>query len=217
MPTLSAQPLLGPRRRLLQQVARGLWRVGGRVEVRGLEHLAQAPALLAANHLSHADPALLLALLPTPPEIAALALLRQRLAAPLFYLYGAIPLRRDAPDRAALRRILSLLAAGRQLLIFPEGRISRSGALERAREGVAYLALRSGVPVLPIAITGTEQLPGAWLRGQRPTLTVTVAPPLCFTRQPGRPGRAQRQEVTEQIMAQIAAHLPAAYQGDYAR
>lgn len=203
-------------RRLLRAAARGLLFATTRVVVEGAPPAPGQAAILAANHLSHADPVLLLALLPAPPELVGLSDLRWKPVAPLFFLYGVIPVRRDRPERALLARLRALLDEGSQLLIFPEGRISRSGALEEARAGIGYLALQAGVPVVPVAIRGTEQLLTAWRRCRRPTLTVSFAPPLRFQPEPALPRRCQRQRVTGAVMRALAARLPPRYRGFYA-
>lgn len=188
---------------------------GVRLTVAGREHLPTGPALLAANHLSHADPFLALACLPAPPESVGLAAFRSHWVAPLFYLYEPIPVRRDEVDLSVVRAVLARLREGKQVLIFPEARISRTGALEEARDGVGYLALQAQVPVVPIALTGSERLLAAWGQRQRPAVTLTIGPPLLVEPEPGQPRRVQRQVATTQIMGAIAALLPPAYRGVY--
>lgn len=95
--------------------------------------------------------------------------------------------------------------------------MSVTGALERARHGVAYLALRSSAPVLPVALTGTELIPGALTRLQRAPVTLTVGQvyhPPPRTQDPAL-RRVQVEEVTEAIMLRIAALLPPEYRGEY--
>lgn len=206
---------LGLRRRLLHRLARAFVAATMQVEARGLHHLLPGPVLLAPNHLSHLDPVVVTALLDSPPAVVGLAELQQEPVAPLFRLYGVIPVRRGAVDRDVLRDILDALARDERVLIFPEARISRTGALEEARAGVGYLALHADVPVVPIAITGTEGAVHAWKRLRRPRVSVTVAPAFSPAPDATQPRRAQRQAITEDVMRRIAAQLPAAYQGFY--
>jgi 1-acyl-sn-glycerol-3-phosphate acyltransferase len=125
--------------------------------------------------------------------------------------YGMIPLRRGEADRAALEQLLRVLAEGQALLIAPEGRESLTGALESAREGAAFLAQHADVAIVPVGITGTAWtvvLPG-WRGFRRPCVTLTF----------GRPYRLsdglRRSAAASYIMRQIAALLPAEYQGVY--
>jgi 1-acyl-sn-glycerol-3-phosphate acyltransferase len=98
------------------------------------------------------------------------------------------------------------------LLIAPEGRESPSGALARAKEGPAFIALHAGVPVVPVAITGSmwSQIWPAWKGLRRPRLTLTFGP--AFTLTPG----LKRRAVADLMMQKIADLLPPEYRGVYA-
>ena len=159
---------------------RFLFQVLTRLEVRGLERMpAEGPLLVAFNHLAHLDGPLIVAFLPREVEGIALSdLYEVPVTGQLLRLYGTIPVYRDEFDRAVLRRALAVLAEGKALALAPEARMSVTGALERARHGVAYLALRSGAPILPVALTGTELIPGTLTRLQRAPVTMTVGPGL---------------------------------------
>lgn len=207
--------LLRLRRRLARLALRVVVPVALRLHVEGLEHALTTPALIAANHLAHFDPPLILHVWPRPPEFVALADLWRTPLAPFLYLYGPIPVRRDAFDRQVIRQVLAALAAGEQVVIFPEARMSRTGQLEPARHGTGYLALKAGVPVQPVAIWGTERLPAAWRRGKRGEVYVRVGPPIPPPVPRTRPTRAERAAFTERIMEAIARLLPPAYRGSY--
>jgi 1-acyl-sn-glycerol-3-phosphate acyltransferase len=135
----------------------------------------------------------------------------------LLRLYGTIPVYRGQFDRAVLRRALEVLSEGKALALAPEARMSVTGTLERARHGAAYLALRSGAPVLPVALTGTELIPGMLKRFCRAPVTLTVGEPYHPPARAGDPAlrRAQVEEVTGAIMLCIAALLPPKYRGKY--
>ena len=115
----------------------------------------------------------------------------------------------DRADVGALRRALAALERGRVVGIFPEGPFSVRGRLERGLPGVALLALHSGVPVVPAGISGTwEALRDRRFYLPRATpLAVRFGPPRRFAPN-GNSARAERREVTERIMADIAALLP---------
>lgn len=122
------------------------------------------------------------------------------------------------PDLKALRKMIDLMEAGNALVIAPEGTRSRTGALIEAKPGVAYLAARSGFPVVPVAITGTEDkvILGNLRRFRKSKVTLTggapfVIPPL------SRQNRDQSlKAATDEIMCRIAALLPERYRGVYA-
>ncbi len=186
----------------------------------GRENLPQGgPLIVVANHLAHLDGPLLLASLPWLMEGIALSDLgRVPVTGQLLRLYGVIWVRRDEYDRELLRRALAVLAEGKVLALTPEARMSVTGALERARTGAAYLALKSGAPVLPIAITGTEKIYGAWRRWRRPRVTVTIGqafhlPPVALK---GAGRHEVLRQAADEIMLHIARLLPPEYRGVYA-
>jgi 1-acyl-sn-glycerol-3-phosphate acyltransferase len=197
-----------------------LFRLLTRWEVSGRENLPKGgPLLVTFNHLAHLDAPLLLASLPWLMEGIALSDLGQvPVTGQLLRLYGVIWVHRDEYDRGLLRRALAVLAEGKVLALAPEARMSVTGALERARTGAAYLTLKSGAPVLPIAITGTEKIYGEWRRWHRPRVTVTIGQafhlPLVELKGAGR-HEALRQAADE-IMIHIARLLPPEYCGVYA-
>lgn len=208
-------------RRCARFVLRWILKLSTRLEVEGQENIPQGgPLLIAFNHLGHLDAPLLLALLPWPAEGIALSdLYRVPVTGQLLRLYGAIPVHRDQFDRQVIRRALQALDEGKALALAPEARQSLTGALERARPGVAYLALRSGAPILPVALTGTEKVYAEWRRLRRPRLTLTfgqlITPPSRSSKPQAR--RQQVAELTDEIMYRIAAMLPPEYRGVYAQ
>jgi 1-acyl-sn-glycerol-3-phosphate acyltransferase len=198
--------------RALRTPVRGVLERWFGLTIEGLEHLPQrGPYLVAANHHNYLDGVVLGVSVPAP--IAFLVMPRVWRATPLHPAFhrhiGSIPLQLDRADVGALRRALGALERGRVIGIFPEGPFSVRGRLERGLPGVALLALRSGVPVVPAGIRGTWQaLHGRRFYVPRATpLAVRFGPPRRFSVN-GGPARAARLEVTERIMADIAALLP---------
>jgi 1-acyl-sn-glycerol-3-phosphate acyltransferase len=179
----------------------------------GLEHLPSGgPYLIAANHHNYLDGVVLGVTVPEP--ISFLVMPRVWRATPLHPLFHrnirSIPFDLGRADVGALRRALQVLQEGRVVGIFPEGPFSVRGRLEPGLPGVALLALRSGVPVVPAGIRGTyEALAGR--RGyipRRVPIGVRFGPPRCFA-DDGFPGRrSARVNVTRRIMDDIAALLP---------
>jgi 1-acyl-sn-glycerol-3-phosphate acyltransferase len=179
--------------------------------VEGVGHLpASGPYLVAANHHNYLDGVVLALALPRPVSFLVMPrVFRATPVHPLLHrLLGSIELRLHTPDVGALRRALARLAAGRVVGIFPEGPFSVRGRLESGLPGVALLALRSGVPVVPAGIRGTyEALAGRrFYVPRRHPLAVRFGSPRRFGRDEAR-GRAERERVTSAIMADIAALL----------
>jgi 1-acyl-sn-glycerol-3-phosphate acyltransferase len=122
------------------------------------------------------------------------------------------------PDLKALRKMMALMQDGKCLVIAPEGTRSRVGSLIEGKPGVAYLAARSGFPVVPIAITGTEDktIFGNVKRFRKSTITLTGGKPFTVPSLPKQDRDAALQKATDEIMCQIAALLPERYRGVYA-
>jgi 1-acyl-sn-glycerol-3-phosphate acyltransferase len=122
---------------------------------------------------------------------------------------------RQKQDLAALARTQRLLDEGWALLIFPEG-TRYPGTLGKGHDGIAYMALRTGVPVIPVAITGTERIPHIWrtpIHFQK--LKVVIGEPFTLM-QSGRVDRQMLVDMTDRIMRSIAELLPPKYRGAYA-
>lgn len=189
-----------------------------RAEIRGLENLpTHGPAIIVFNHLGDADAVLMIAALPprTIEGMGKIELNDHWLVGPVFRAYGIIWVHRGRPDRRALRAALDALAEGRLIALAPEGRQTLIGGLEEGNEGAAFLALRSGAPVVPIALTGTEnyRVYGHMKRLKRAPVTLTVGKLLFLEEQANR--RETMREGTRQIMQALASLLPEAYRGQY--
>lgn len=190
-----------------------------RLEIRGRENIPpRGPLIVTFNHLSHADAFLMIAAMPYPVEAIALAdLLSVPGTGQVLRAYGVIPVHRDQVDREVIRRALQVLEDGGVLVLAPEARRSVTGALERARPGAAYLAIQSGAPVMPVAITGTDRILDDLKHLRRPRLTVTFGTPFTLCQHNGdrRGRREQRRKAIDDIMIRIARMLPPEYRGEY--
>jgi 1-acyl-sn-glycerol-3-phosphate acyltransferase len=224
-PDLVALPRLTFGRRLFRLFARGLTKLLTflllRATVTGVENFPKrGPALVVFNHLGDADVVLMLAALPFPVNSEGLGKIELRghwFVGPIFRAYGIIWIHQGRPDRRALRAALDALAEGRMVAIAPEGRQSVIGGLEEGTEGAAFLALRSGAPVVPVAITGTENshLYGHLKQWKRAPVTLNVGKPFFLQKQPEWDRQKTIEEGTRQIMLSLAALLPESYRGNY--
>jgi 1-acyl-sn-glycerol-3-phosphate acyltransferase len=191
--------------------------IWSRREVLGLENVPRhGPAILASNHINLADPVLLVTLVPRRLVfMAKLELWSTPVIGWLYGLAGCIPVRRFEGDVGALRRAEKVLRQGHVLVMFPEGTRSQHPGLGKGHPGTAVIALRSGVPIVPVGVSGTEtvSLPGVFLRRTR----VRIAFGRPFTLPRGQRLTTElAEESTQQIMKEIAVLLPDAYRGTYA-
>jgi len=189
-----------------------------RREVKGMENVPkQGPLLVVSNHLSLADPPLLgVTLNRKMLFMAKNQLFRFRLIGWVVRNLGAFPIHRGQQDRQALRQTYQILADGLALIMFPEGMRSRNGQLRRAFFGAALIASRSGAPILPIGISGTEKLEHLSWWWRRPRVTVNIGHPFHLPPSRNNLTREELTELTHSIMQHIAELLPRDYQGIYA-
>jgi len=128
---------------------------------------------------------------------------------------GVIFVQRGEVDRHALRACLRVLSEGRVLAVAPEGTRSKTGSMQRGKPGIAYLAVRTDAPILPVAIIGTERLK-EWKRLRRPACQVIIGPPFHLPKADVKPTTDQLQELADLVMMRIGLLLPPAYRGVYA-
>jgi 1-acyl-sn-glycerol-3-phosphate acyltransferase len=192
------------------------------LRVTGTENVpAHGPLIVVSNHLSNADPPILIVTFPRPLFFMGKAeLFRNPVLAWLVRKFGGFPVERGTADRAALRHALKVLDQGIALGIFPEGGRSKTGALRPGLSGVGLLALQSGAPVLPVGLTGTEVYPvnGDWPLKRPPDrprgVGVRFGKPFTVPKQvDGR--RVSADEATRLIMTRVAELLPEPYRGVY--
>ena len=142
----------------LRSIVRFLMKIIADIEVNGLEKLPSGNVIVAANHLGRLDTAALLCILDREDIIMPVA--EKYKNHPLYGAIGraanAIWLNRFDADYSAFRQILDRMKQGGLLVIAPEGTRSKTEALQEGKMGVAFLASKSGYPVLPVAVTGTE-------------------------------------------------------------
>jgi 1-acyl-sn-glycerol-3-phosphate acyltransferase len=209
-------------RRLFRAFLRGLSKllvlVTMRAAITGLENFPKkGPALIVFNHLGDADVVLMLAAFPFSPieGIGKIELFDHWFVGPIFRAYGVIWVHRGQPDRRALRAALDGLAQGRMVTLAPEGRQSVIGGLEDGNAGAAFLALKSGAPIVPVGLTGTEnhKLYGYLKSWKRAPVTLSVGKPFFLQEHANR--QKMLREGTHQIMQILASLLPESYRGNY--
>jgi len=148
------------------------------VRVGGRGHVPPGACVIACNHRAYTDPTLIGCLMPGAVAFLAKEELFHGFLGWLIRKCYAIPVRRGTADRQALRAALQSLRRGMPLLIFPEGTRIRGGALGTPHAGVAWLARRAGVPVLPVLVSGGNLWRSALrLERQQVTFGVPLAPP----------------------------------------
>ena len=201
---------------ICRRIVRILLFLLARWQVRGKENVPkEGPLLVISNHLGLADPPLINLVLNRPVRfMAKKQLFRFRVIGSFIRGIGGFPVHRGRPDRNALRQSEQVLAQGLALAIFPEGTRSRSGQLRPALTGPALIALRSGAPILPVAITGTEKLERGVGILTRPRVTVNIGRPFHL---PPVASKPDRKELIKYIMEHIAELLPPEYRGVYAK
>ncbi|MDQ6744854.1 MAG: 1-acyl-sn-glycerol-3-phosphate acyltransferase [Actinomycetota bacterium] len=165
----------------------------------GLEHIpAKGPVIIAANHRSFLDPFIIATLARRPMHyVAKKELFMRRWQAWILNALGAFPVDRGASDEQTVATAKAILARGDIVLIFPEGTRVRPGALGHPRRGVGRLALESGVPVVPVAVIGTEAIRAGW-RIRPHKVQIRAGRPLRFP-QVANPSPALAGAVTERI------------------
>jgi len=172
---------------------------------------ARGAYIVVANHVNWKD----------PPAIeltfrVAIRFMAKQEAFEMFFLggllrgIGCFPVRRGEADRRAMVTCLQVLRVGNPLGFFPEGTRSRDRTLHRAHPGIAFLARKSGAPILPVGVIGT---PEARLR--RSDIRVRVGEPFQLN-DLGLQTSATEQEVADAIMRKVAALLPPEMRGEYA-
>ena len=208
-------------RSVLRFVFRGLFRILGRVKISGLENVPKTGAyLIAFNHVSLYDAPLVVAFWPTSPEVASASDIWQRKGQDyLVRWYHGIPVHRGEYDRNLIDTLTNALSSGHPLVIAPEGGRSHTPGMRPANPGVAYLAEKTGVPVLPVGVVGTTEdyLENA-LRARRPTLEMRIGKPITLPSisEKGAARRAARQRNADLVMGYLARLLPEEYRGCYA-
>jgi len=177
----------------------------------------RGPLIIVANHVNFLEVPLIYTHL-QPRPLAGFAKVEawdNPFIGALFDMVEAIPLYRGEADVTAFRQALRALEAGRILALAPEGTRSGHGRLQRGHTGVVFLALRSGAPLLPLVYYGGELFWSNLARLRRTDFHIVVGQPFYLEASGVKLTREMRQQMTDEIMYQMAALLPPAYRGVY--
>lgn len=185
---------------VLRAMLRGLaprWRVTGRENIP-----RTGPVILAPNHISNCDPPFVGLSVNRPVWFMAKRELFENPILGAFIRFAqGFPVERGQP-RTVLRRAQELLSSGEAVVVYPEGRLSQSGDLQPLLPGVAFLALRARVPIVPVGIVGTKQVLPYGKVIPRPTLArigIHFGRPLEFTEFEALPAREQRERCMKRL------------------
>jgi len=198
----------------------GLFHLLARIKITGQENVPFGkPYIVAINHVSIFDPPFAIAFWPEMIEAMGASDVWQRPGqAQLVKIYHAIPVHRGEYDREVFDKVLAVLSSGKPLLLAPEGGRSHHEGMRRAHPGIAFIVEQSGVPVIPVGITGTtDDFFKKAIRAERRLLEMHIGKPFILPpiKGKGSERREARQHNADLVMEHIAALLPPNYRGYY--
>lgn len=206
---------------MLRPIFRLLFHVISEVRISGLENIPVGGAyIIAINHISIVEPPFIIAFWPVAPEaVGAKEIWERKGQSILAKLYGGIQVHRNEFDRQVIDNMIEVVASGHPLLIAPEGGRSHTPGMRRAYPGVAYIAEKSGVPIVPVGIIGsTSDFLRQAIKFKRPVLEMIIGVPMELPKLKGKGAhrRSELQKNSDLIMYKLADLLPPDYQGVYA-
>jgi len=178
---------------------------------------SRGPLIMASNHINSMEiPIMLSHLYPRPiTGMAKIESWSNPIFRLLYSIYRVVPVRRGEGDLNAMRQSIERLKEGFILAIAPEGTRSYLGQLQQGHPGVALLAVKSGVPVLPVVHFGGEHFWHNLRRLKRTSFHIRVGNPFGIFLHNERFNKENSQKITDEIMYQMAALLPPHYRGYY--
>jgi 1-acyl-sn-glycerol-3-phosphate acyltransferase len=189
----------------VRRTVAGFSRLYWRVSVDGREHVPDGAFILSPVHRSNIDGPLMCNVTTRP----MLYLIKSEawkygLSATFFDYFGGIPVERGEPDRAAMRRCQDVLEAGDPLVLFPEGTRQAGPLVESVFDGVAFLALRAGVPIVPVGIGGSARVQPKGAKVLKPVkVHLTIGEPIAVTKPEGRVPRRAVTELTSTLVERL--------------
>lgn len=205
------------RRKLINVWLRTLYFLLLRLEVSGAENVPlTGPLILMINHIHALDPFIVVGVFPRPvTPMSKIEVFDLPLIGILAQAYGAFPIRRGQVDKRALRQSFRVLQEEGVLLIAPEGTRSPTHSLQWGKEGMALIAVRTGAPIIPVAVTGTEHAGRYWQRLRRAPVHIVIGKPFRLDAGEKQARRPLLRAMTDEAMYRLAAILPPEYRGVY--
>ena len=188
-------------RSILKWIVRGaiyIWcKLYYRAEIIGLENVPKQGALIfCGNHRNYLDPPLMLSTGKRDMKfLAKEELYKNKFLKFLGYVFEAIPVKRDSKEVQAIKSSLKVLKQGKCLALFPEGTRNGLAKGEKAKDGVAFFAVRSGAKVVPCGIKGGTK--------EHRKVTITYGKPLDYSQYKGCKDKEQLDKITNEIMENI--------------
>lgn len=198
--------------------ARIAWLLLWRIKVIGKENIpSHGPLIIVVNHQSFADGILLGVIFLSISRLHFFAkkqLFKYRPIRWILKKWNLHPINREGRDINAVRLALQLLEQKHMIVVIPEGHRSKDGVLQKGKEGAAYLATKTGVPVLPI---GVERTGGNLLKilCTFPRITIRIGMPITVQTIQGDPSNIIQENIHKRIMYAIAVLLPYDQRGAY--
>ena len=191
-----------------------------KLEVSGIERLPPTgPLVLISNHTNFIDPVLIFTIHNRYVKALTAAKNARRPGYNYFiWAVDAIPIKRGTPDREAIRAAIKALEVGWPLYVAPEGTRNHHGRMQEAKAGVTLILLRAGthIPIYPVAFVGLEHFGENIKRLRRTPAKAIMGDPFYLAPPQGRIRREHREQMTAEMMGQIAALLPPENRGVYA-
>jgi 1-acyl-sn-glycerol-3-phosphate acyltransferase len=197
---------------------RYIFRLILRVDIRGLENVPREGALIVAiSHSNFLDPLLTGAYVPRDViPMAKIEAFNIPVIGFIVKWYGAFPVRRGEADMNAFKTALRLLQGGQAIVMAPEGHRSESGALQQGREGAIMLSLRTGAPILPVAVWGGKAFWKSLSHLRRTPMWFYVGEPVLPEVRSTKPTREWVGELADELMYCLADQMPPELHGYYA-
>ncbi|MGH2496236.1 MAG: lysophospholipid acyltransferase family protein [Ktedonobacteraceae bacterium] len=197
---------------MFRTIARFIFFLKLHVHLVGLNNVPKQGAfIIASNHLSWMDVPLVPAYLKRKVVYMAKEELFYGKSGWIVRLMGAFPVKRGEADRQSLRVADTQLKAGKIFMIFPEGTRSKNRQLGQGHVGLGMIALRAAVPVVPVAIWGSENT----FKKLRPDVTISYGEPVLLIPKGKKMTREDIEDATNEVMRRIAAMMPPSYRGMY--
>jgi 1-acyl-sn-glycerol-3-phosphate acyltransferase len=189
--------------RFCRGAVHGFARLYWHLSITGTEHLpASGPYIVAPVHRSNVDTPLVGTI--TRRRLRFMgkdSLWKRRAAARFLSALGGFPVHRGTADRDALRRCIEVIEGGEPLVLFPEGTRQSGPVVQKLFEGAAYVSARTGVPIVPVGIAGSERAMPKGSKMVHPSrVRIVLGPPI-----PPPPSRSRRSvhELTERLHAEL--------------